>query len=132
MSELPRGGQRALSRLLTRLRAKAEESGSALVDRVAWGKCHATGRPYPPIGSIDFGSKWIVSRLRPTWWSIDIAIVGWASDPAHSHLEISKRHSDVSSYQQDDHASSERVHAASSTGSAPTAASSINLCSAKS
>ena len=62
-------------------RAKAEEPGSALVDGVAWGKCHATGRPYRPIGSTGVGSKWTISHLRPTQWPIGLAIVGRASDP---------------------------------------------------
>ena len=65
----------------TRLRAKAEESGGALVDGVAWGKCHATGRPYRPIGSTGVSSKWTVSHLRLTRWPIGLAIVGRASDP---------------------------------------------------
>ena len=69
-------------------RAKAEEPGGALVDGVAWGKSHVTGRPYPPIGPTEFGSKWTVSHLRPIWWFIGRPATQWV-DPAHSHLEAS-------------------------------------------
>ena len=46
------------------------------LDGVAWEKCPTMGRPYPPIGSTDFGSKWAVSHLRPTRWPIGLAIGG--------------------------------------------------------
>jgi hypothetical protein len=52
--QLPGGGQHVRRRLLTR---QAKEPGGALVDGVTWWKYHTTGRPYPHIGSTDFGSK---------------------------------------------------------------------------
>ena len=42
---------------------RSGEPGCRFVDGVTWGKCHATGWPYPPIRSIDFSSKWTVSHL---------------------------------------------------------------------
>ena len=39
------------------------------------------GRPYLPIGSTGFSSKWAISHLRPTRWTIDLTIMGRASDP---------------------------------------------------
>jgi len=74
------GGRRTRCRLLTCLRAEAEEPGGALVDEVAW-ESAMPGRPYRPIGSTGFCPKWTVSHLRPTRLPIGLAIVGRASDP---------------------------------------------------
>ena len=67
-----------------RNKGSACRSGGVWRHTCGWGrvgKCHATGRPYQPIGSTGIGSKWIISHLRLTRWSIGLAIVGRASNP---------------------------------------------------